>query len=204
MTDSGSISWLETLVNRYFSMDPELADRLAAFDGKVIAIEILGFDRVLYLLPVQSRLTIRQNYDGEPDTVLKGTPSALFKMGLSENVAPLMLSGEIEISGDVRLGREFKKMLADMDLDWEALLSKFLGDTGAHQLVMFAKKLTAWGLNAAESTSSDISEYLQEESRDVVSAPELDAFYQDVDSLRNDVDRLQARIDALSRIKHQA
>jgi ubiquinone biosynthesis protein UbiJ len=43
---------------------------------------------------------------------------------------------------------------------------------------------------------SNVSEYLQEESRDVISGAELEMFYNSVDRLRDDVDRLRARVDA--------
>jgi ubiquinone biosynthesis protein UbiJ len=199
MSNNGSMVWLETIINRYILMDPEMAAKISAFGGKVIAVDVQGFNRTVYMLPKGSRICVTLEYDGMPDTVLKGSPAALFKMGLSKNVATMMLSGEIEITGDVRLGREFKNMLAEMDIDWEEHLASIFGDASAHQLMKFAKKITDWGQRAATSVTLDVSEYLQEESRDVVSGSELEMFYQDVDNLRNDVDRLQARIDALKK-----
>lgn len=191
------MSWLDAIINRYLSMDPEMSDKVAAFEGKVIAIDIQGLNKVLYMFPVGSRIIIKQHYDGEADTVLKGTPTALFRMGLSKDVAPMMLKGEIEITGDVRLGREFKKMLGQMDIDWEEHLARLLGDAGAYQMMNVVRRMTDWGLSAANSVSADVAEYLQEESRDVVSGEELEMFYQQVDKLRNDVDRLQARLNVI-------
>ncbi len=43
------------------------------------------------------------------------------------------------------------------------------------------------------------SEYLQEESRDVVTETELMLFNNAVDQLRDDVDRLQAKVKTLSK-----
>jgi ubiquinone biosynthesis protein UbiJ len=53
--------------------------------------------------------------------------------------------------------------------------------------------------------STSFSEYLQEESRDVVTETELEIFNEDVDRLRNDVDRLQAKTDLIigSRLKSE-
>lgn len=201
MSKKGSLSWLDAAFNRYLLMDPEMAENISAFKGKVIAIDIEGFDRMLYLFPVDGRIELDDQYDGQPDTVLKGTPAALFRMGLSKNVAPMMLKGEIEISGDVRLGREFKKLLSKIDIDWEEHLARLLGDVPANQLMQLAKKLGDWGQRATQSFTSDLSEYLQEESRDVVSGDELGLFYQEVDRLRNDVDRFQAKLEVLKKGK---
>ena len=107
----------------------------------------------------------------------------------------MMLSGEIEITGDVRLGREFKKLLNEIDIDWEEHLAGIVGDVAANQFMQLTKKLGNWSRGAANSIAADLSEYLQEESRDVVSGAEMEMFYHDVDILRNDVDRLEARLE---------
>jgi ubiquinone biosynthesis protein UbiJ len=193
--------WLDAMINRYLLLDPEIARKISAFEGRVIAIELEGINKNLYLFPQNELegdcIKVSDCYDAEPDTVLKGTPAALFKMGIASDVAPMMLKGEVEISGDIRLGREFKKLLADMDIDWEEILASLVGDVTAQQLTQLAKRFSHWASGAKQSITADISEYLQEESRDVVAGPELEMFYSDVDELRNDVERLQARLDLL-------
>lgn len=195
--------WLDAMINRYLLLDPEMAQKISAFEGRVIAIELLGINKKFYLLPQGNSedacIRLLEYYEGEPDTVIKGTPAALFKMGIASDVAPMMLKGEVEISGDVRLGHEFKKLLAEMDVDWEENLATLIGDAPAHQLMHVAKQFTHWIGKAKQSIAADISEYLQEESRDVVAGAELEMFYEDVDELRDDVDRLQARFDVLKK-----
>ena len=195
--------WLDAMVNRYLLLDPEIAQKISTFEGRVIAIELQGINKKFYLFPQSvsqnACIKLSEHYEGEPDTVIKGTPAALFKMGIASDVAPMMLKGEVEISGDMRLGREFKKLLAEMDVDWEEKLSSLIGDAPAHQLTRIAKQFTHWAGKAKQSIVADISEYLQEESRDVVAGAELEIFYEDVDELRDDVDRLQARLDVLKK-----
>jgi ubiquinone biosynthesis protein UbiJ len=202
-TKKESYLWIDAIVNRYLSLDPEMAQKISSFEGKVIAIELLGIAKTFYLFPQAStedaRIKVSEDYEGEPDTLLKGTPAALFKMGLASDVAPMMLKGEVEIMGDVRLGREFKKLLAEMDVDWEEGLASLIGDVPAHHVTNVAKRFTSWANNAKQSLVADVSEYLQEESRDVVTGVELEMFYESVDELRNDVDRLQARADAIKK-----
>jgi ubiquinone biosynthesis protein UbiJ len=193
--------WLEAMINRYLSLDPEMAENISELEGKVIAINIQGIKKVFYLFPQAGHedacIKVSDYYEGEPDTILKGTPAALFKMGVADDVAPMMLKGEVEISGNVRLGREFKKLLAEMDIDWEENLATLIGDAPAHHVTQAAKRFVGWASKVKQAISADISEYLQEESRDVVPGAELEMFYEDVDELRNDVDRLQARTNAL-------
>lgn len=192
-----AIAWLDAAINRYLSLDPEVQAKLAELEGRVIAVQITGVNRSLYFFPHQAGMNVAEQYQGPADTTLRGSPIALLKMGMSRDVAPLMLKGEVEIEGDVRLGRRFKKILSEMDVDWEEYLARVIGDAPAHNLFSLAKKIINWGQQAGTDVAADISEYLQEESRDVVSKPELEMFYEEVDALRTRLDRAQARFDAL-------
>lgn len=190
---------LESAINRYLALDPEMLDKLSAFSGKVIKLQITVINRTLYLFPDANGIHIKTEYDGEADTTLTGSPFALFKMGLVSNTADMLLKGEVEISGNTRLGHQFKNTLSQIDIDWAEPLSGLVGDNIAWQLQQAVGKLGLWGKNSLASVSTSASEYLQEESRDVVSQTELEMFNDAVDKLRNDVDRLQARIKSLSK-----
>jgi ubiquinone biosynthesis protein UbiJ len=189
---------IESVINRYLALDPEMLDKLAAFSGKVIKLEILGINKVLYMFPGDKGIQVRTEHDGPVDTVLRGTPISLFKMGLVSNAANLLLKGEVEITGDTRLGHRFKNVFSQMDIDWSEPLANLVGDTLAYQIHQSGKKFGQWGKDTAKSVATSFSEYLQEESRDVVTETELKIFNDAVDKLRDDVDRLQAKIKSLS------
>lgn len=189
---------IETVINRYLALDPEMLDKLAQFDGKVIKLELSGINKSFYMLPSARGIQVLSEYDGEPDTVLRGSPVSLFKMGLVSNTASMLLKGEVEITGDTRLGHQFKNVFSQMDIDWSEPLAGLVGDSLAYQIQQTAGRLSRWGKQSVQSVSTSVSEYLQEESRDVVTDTELNIFYDEVDQLRNGVDRLQAKIDALT------
>jgi ubiquinone biosynthesis protein UbiJ len=195
--------WLDAVINRYLSLDPEVAEKLAQLEGRVIAVEITGVKKTLYFFPHQAGMNVTEYYQGEADTTLRGSPFALLKMSMSKDVAPLMLKGEVEIEGDVRLGRNFKKILSEMDVDWEEYIARIIGDAPAHHLASLGRKIMNWGRQASTDVAADIAEYLQEESRDVVSKAELEMFYEDVDALRNQLDRFQARFEMLKQKQKQ-
>ena len=187
----------EAIINRYLALDPEMLDQLAQFNGKVIKLEMTGINKAFYMLPNDRGIQVLTEYEGPVDTVLRGTPVSLFKMGLVSNAANLLLKGEIEISGDTRLGHQFKNVFSQMDIDWSEHLANLVGDSLAYQIQQSAIKFTHWGKESVKSVSTSFSEYLQEESRDLVTGTELNIFNETVDQLRNDVDRLQARVNAL-------
>lgn len=207
---------LEKVINSYLALDPEVLDKLSAFKGKVIKLEITGLKitgmgitglgvgdseevayKELYLFPSDTGIEVRVSHDAPADTVLRGTPVSLFKMGLVSNVANLLLKGEVDIRGDTRLGHQFKNLFSQMDIDWSEPLAGLVGDGLAYQLHQSGKKFEQWSKDTVKSVSTSCAEYLQEESRDVVTETELNIFNDAVDRLRDDVDRLQARVDLL-------
>ena len=203
MTNSTTLNLFATVLNNYLALDPEAPEKLTAFDGRVISIDITGPNRTVYLLINDNRISAVNTCDKEPDATIIGSPAALFKLGVHRDTAPLFFAGEVEIRGDTRLGRQFKSLLADMEIDWEEHLSRLVGDIAAHHLAGMVNDLKKWSKSAADNLADDVGEYLQEESRDVVSGAEMGMFNQQVDKLRDDTERLKARIDRLPGINRQ-
>lgn len=203
MTDSTVLNLLASALNHYLALDPEAPEKLTAFDGKVICIDVRGPNKTIYLLMNGNRIRVVKTVDTEPDATIIGSPAALFKLGVHRDSAPLFFAGEVEIRGDTRLGRQFKSLLAEMEIDWEEHLSRFVGDIAAHRIAGLVNDLRKWSNTAADNLADDVGEYLQEESRDVVSGAEMGMFYQQVDKLRDDTERLKARIDRLPGIDRQ-
>ncbi len=194
---------LETVINRYLALDPEMLDKLGQFSGKVIKLEITGINKVFFIYPGDGGMQVTTEHEGHVDTVLRGSPASLLKMGLVSNAASLLLKGEVEIEGDTRLGHQFKNILSQMDIDWSEPLSSMFGDAAAYQIQQTGSSLGEWSKKTIASFSNSVSEYLQEESRDVVTETELEIFCEEVDRLRNDTDRLQARINLLTKKQQQ-
>ncbi len=185
---------LETALNNYLALDPEIMQRFADFEGRVIAIEILGLNETLYLFPGMDGFMVMSEFDGDADTTLSGTPVALAKLGMTDDATKALFTGEVIISGDTRLGHQFKKILSQLDIDWEEQLSKLVGDLTAHQIGNAARDFAKWFKRSTSSIQMDLGEYLQEEARMVATRPEIDRFVKEVDELRDAVERLEARI----------
>lgn len=193
------IASLENAINQYLSMDPEGLSRFADMEGRVIAIDITGINQSLYLFPGADGIMVLSEFDGEPDTSISGTPMALARLGMTDDAAGVLFSGEVKITGDTRLGNKFKKILAAINIDWEEQLSTYLGDVVAHQLGNAVRDFSKWFTRSSDSLQKDVGEYLQEESRLLVTNAELNRFVGDVDLFREALDRLEARISRMKK-----
>ena len=188
---------LETAVNKYLSLDPEIASQLASLHGKVIGINLSGTGITLFFIPDQNgQLQVLSQYEGQPDCLISGAPLSLLHSSIADN-PDSTFSGDVQVEGSSALAQEFTSILKHIDIDWEEQLSRLTGDILAHQIGNNLRASSSWLGRNLDSSSLNIQEYLQEEVRVLPGALELDNFYQDVDRLRDDVERLAARIQRL-------
>ena len=193
----GVTSGLETALNTALRLDPEAFRKLDRFNDKVIAIELQGLELSLYLLPGAGGISLMSQYDAEPDTVLSGTPLAMAKMALGPDASKVLFAGEVTIRGDVETGQGFKRLLDELDIDWEEQLARYTGDIAAHKLAELVRATTAWGQQALGILGQDTSEYFQQEGQDLPVPAAVQQFMHEVDELRDDTARLEARLSRL-------
>ena len=188
---------LETAFNRLIGMDPEAKRRLTAMQGKVIRIRLKEIDLSLSLIPTSDGVMVYPHYEGDPDTEIVGTPLGLLNLGLGNKSA--LFQGEVEINGDVKLGQQVNRMLDQLHIDWEEQLSSLTGDAIAHHLGRVARGTLEWGTQALGGLAANLTEYLQQESRDLPLNEEVTPLLKEIDLFRDDLARLEARI---KRIQH--
>lgn len=192
---------VETAINRYLSLDAGAMQRFSQLEGHIIAIEIIGLQQTLFLFPSADGFLVLSEFDGEADATISGSPLALAKLGLSKDSRDVLFSGEISIKGDTRLANQFNKLLSQLDIDWEELLSKSIGDIAAHKVSNVVRDVGQWLKRSSQSVSLDTGEYIQEEIRLSPSNAELRRFISQVDELREAADRLAARVQILKNKK---
>ena len=167
---------IETAFNQYLQLDPNAPAMFEKMEGKVIAIEVLGLKQSLYLFPSVQGMMIMSDFDGEADTTISGSPVALAKLSVLNNPAGVLFNAEVKISGDVRLGSQFKKILSQINIDWEEILSQFTGDMVAHKTGNLMRSFSGWLERSKNSMYTDAGDYLTEESLISPSKAEINHF----------------------------
>ncbi len=195
MTPALIAAGLETVFNSMLRLDPETQSRLAALEGRVIAIEPEGLGLTFYLLPGARSIRVMDCYEGEPTVHIRGAPLALARQWRGRRLP----EGGVVVEGDAAVGREFQNALAHWDFDWEEQLSKLVGDAAAHQVGQFWRGFRNWSRRTSEILLHDGAEYLQQEQQALPSRYAVEQFLSAVDILREDADRLAARIERLRR-----
>jgi ubiquinone biosynthesis protein UbiJ len=113
---------------------------------------------------------------------------------LTGDSAAAIRAGDARLAGDAAIAENFQALLNFARPDPEEALSRLVGDVTAHQLGQAARGLALWARDAADSFSRSLTEYLQEERRDLPTRVEMQEFLDEVDRLANDVERATARV----------
>ena len=194
---------LENAANAYLRLDPTSLTKLAHLQGKVVAVELRGLNQTLYLRPDGQGLMVQSHYEGEADATLSGTPIAFAELSLSHNPNRVLFRGDVEISGDIKLGQDFKRIIDGLDVDWEEVLSQYTGDIIAHKMGSLLREMNQWGKNALTTLGQNGAEYFQQESFDLPFKEEVQPFLKEVNQVRDDVERLAARVARLQQYLSQ-
>jgi ubiquinone biosynthesis protein UbiJ len=188
---------LEASINRLIGLDPEAQARLRPLVGRVLLAEIAGLDLKIrvYFSERGMSLSLPDPEDPKADASVRLSPAAALSLARSRGEQ----AQGVEFQGDVAVVHAVRRLIGELEIDWEEQLSKLTGDVIAHQVGSLARGFGGWLGHARRSVEQNVSEYLTEESRQLPAHAEVQGFLDDVDRLRQDVDRASARLDQLER-----
>ena len=203
---------LEAALNRAVALDPDTRDALQPLDGRSV---------VLALDAADAPLAMRLQVDGDrlrvgpvdaaqtPDLAVRSTLGGVLSFGM-QTLLPKLLGkrdddeaavpvGRMRIEGDAELARRLQRLAERFDPDWQQPFTAMFGDVLGVQIANGVAAALRQARVGGQKLAETAAEYLTEESRDVVPRAELDAFHDDVDTLRDDAERLAARIARLKK-----
>jgi ubiquinone biosynthesis protein UbiJ len=197
----GFLRLVEQTFNRYLALDLEMSAQFAELDGKCLCFDISVPKLRVYCSPRVGTVTLQSDCKQNADCTIKGSTMALYRLIRREDTAQSLSSGEVEIQGDSRVAQRFSDILKSVEIDWEELSSKLVGDFAAHKVGNVARGFKGWLDEALAALQMDTSEYLREESGVLPTRVEIAAFMEQIDQFRSDVDRLEARVRRLERMR---
>jgi ubiquinone biosynthesis protein UbiJ len=191
------LTFVEHELNRLVGESTAALDLLEGLNGTSFAVHVEGLGVAAVLHAEGQRLRVRTSAEGATAT-LRATPLDLLKLVRAEGVSGVKRT-QANLSGDLQVAERYSQLLKLARPDVEDELAKWVGDVPAHALGELAHGAGAWLARAASALRMNTAEYLQEESRVMPAALEAEAFYADVERLRDDVERTAARLARLER-----
>ena len=188
---------VEHELNRLVGESTAARDLLERLGGTSFAVHVDGLGLTAVLHAEGERLRVGTDAESATAT-LRATPLDLLKLARAGGVGDVKRT-QANFSGDLQVAERYSQLLKLARPDIEDEVAKWIGDVPAHALGDMARGAGAWLARAAEALRMNTAEYLQEESRALPAALEADAFYSDVERLRDDVQRTAARLARLER-----
>lgn len=184
---------LEDVLNRNVAESRQALALARALDGRRVSLVVTGTPVELHFRAEGGRLAVTPRAEGTADATLSGTPIALLALA-GPRAEGAVRGGGVRIEGDAEVAEKFRDLLSHARPDVEEELARVVGDVAARNVANAARGVLEFGRRAARSFAGSVSEYLQEEGRDVPTHTEMEEFLSDVDRLRDDVERAEARL----------
>lgn len=188
-----SLAKCESLLNQALSQDLAWSTHAAALEGQRVLFQLQTLDYNVLAQCYQQHISLSfEAADTQADLTVTASPKACL-----EALRDKALPRSIKISGDAILAQHLQQALFSNQVDWEGFLSLHVGEVPARAIQLGVKKAAAFFTRLKADFLADAHDYVIDETRVVVSGDELQAFVDDVTSLRYASDRLSARILAL-------
>jgi len=163
------LNLVELASNKALEHDPQTRARLSKLQGKTMTLHIKTLEQSITLSPQIEGLEFSRDNPEGVDVTLKATIGAMIKISR-----------------------------ANLDIDWESLFSEQIGSGPAKLVVTAAEQLRNF-TKESQSYIRDMASHVMKDELDLVAdRAEVEAFLDDVDTLRADAERLFARLKNLS------
>jgi ubiquinone biosynthesis protein UbiJ len=187
---------LERFLNAQLERSTPARRELASLAGRTLGIVLVGPEIELVMTAGPERLHLARTTAAAADVSVAGTPLALLE-ALRAGKTGVVGRREITVTGDAHVLESFSELLAHLKPDIEEVIAGITGDILAHESVRAVSAFRDWGKRAVDALAMNSGEYLQEENRALPARHEVDAFCDDVETLRDDVERAAVRLDRL-------
>jgi ubiquinone biosynthesis accessory factor UbiJ len=191
------LSFAERELNRLVAESTAARELLERLNGTSFAVHVEGVGLMVALHAEGERLRLGAAADNATAS-LRATPFDLMKLARAGSVSDVKRTHAV-LTGDLQVAERYSQLLKLARPDIEDELAKWVGDVPAHALGRVARDAGEWFARAAGALRMNTAEFLQEESRAMPAALEAEAFYSDVERLRDDVERTAERLARLER-----
>ena len=194
---TAALATLERVVNQALELSPGSAAALADLADNVFALHCTAPTLDTFLQPGNGSIRLMGYYDGPVTTSVRGSASDFAELATAKDPTAALINGALELSGDSAPLIELQKIIARLEIDWEAPLVNTLGDVAGHQLAELLRGAYKWGRQASSGLGRQLDEFIHEEARLSPPRLELEDFFTDVRQLGLQVERLESRTQRL-------
>lgn len=155
---------LETAINHVLQLDMDSPTRVKKLEGRLLQVDLEGLNITLFFTFKHGVVRVRLESDGTPDTIISGTPVALFSMAEPEEADWGLPDSKVQINGDASLARDLERIFSKLEPDWKGPLTGMLGDVAGHQVAQGIRQGVETARETARTASKILSDMMKEHS----------------------------------------
>lgn len=199
MFGAALLAGVEAGLNKVLALDATALPRLAALQGRVIAVDCTAPALRLFLLPGADGLRLAGHWEAPADCTLRAPAGRLLELAVRRDKSAVLHAPDVELDGHSACLLDLAATLQDLELDWEGALAEWLGPLGAVALARPLQGAGQWSGDALASLRLNLADWLAEEARLLAGRQEAEARFAELDDLKLALDRLEARSERLAR-----
>ena len=187
------------IINSALAHDEVSLRALGELSGTKVQIISHSPQFTIYLKIYADQITLSNEGDIEQTITLSGSLVALVS-GLfdADEISTLYGTG-ITANGDTGVLKKLNKLMAGLNIDWEAAIGKLIGPMPAHLVTNAVSKIRPAISKSRRRICEIAIEVAQEEFRLTPTKVEFDNFSEEIQLLSSRVDRLEAHFNSTRR-----
>lgn len=189
---------LEAMMNGMLALDAASRGRMAAMEGKTLAVLATQPQLALYINVRSSKLRLASLFERPATATLRGPARSLLRLLLQDETPASLASFGVELQGSTGFMQDLQLLLRDLDPDWEFHLGRLIGDLPVSALAKGIDTGVAFAGSTLSAARDNVREYLVHESGLLPARSQVDQFQTSVLELQVRLDRLQARLNLLT------
>lgn len=188
-------SLIETAINQTLALDPQAQEKLAALDGKRIAITLDFATQPWVFCIANSRLLISDIEAADCDIRLSGTLGGFLHLFRPDE--PPKVGDKLYIEGDLHSAQQFQRTMAQLKPDFDTILRQRLGEKLGGAVAAAISQIKTQGEALREQAEAKLREYLHAENSQFVSRAQFAATSTQLAAISAALDDLEARLQKL-------
>ncbi|EGN75405.1 hypothetical protein A28LD_1018 [Idiomarina sp. A28L] len=182
----------ERSLNVALAADPASPQRLRPLAGKCFRLTVSAFPEPITLLFFDDRVSLMGPHYEVVDCAVTANLSDLAELSDASKVTKLIQSGRVQIIGDPVLAQQAAQVFKQLDIDWEEMLSGYIGDVPGYWASQLVAKFAALKPEPA-AFRQRASEFLTQEFNAAASPLQMAIMVDDIKALEVRIARLEKR-----------
>jgi len=187
---------LEKIINQALKLNINKSVELKPVNEKCLTIILDELNFPLSFSVFQQQILVTSS-DEHSDCCIISSLKTLKELQQNQQLTELIKQDKLDITGDIKIAQHFANIAQNLTIDWQSELAKYIGDVATYKLTRVAKNLANKFSFLKAQVQSDSSEYIVHEQKLVVTAQQLNDFYQQVNKTGEQTEQLMLRLTAI-------